>query len=118
IVEGVVLSTWLGEREKAPALFNAAENDGVFIVESLSRAEWVPQPAHRTTALYQMLTLHRALEIVPGDAYVLKARTDLIPDALNYFLDILEHPDRSIGLDALLNKEKITVLHINNVLFF
>ncbi|HVH79515.1 MAG TPA: hypothetical protein VM782_09015, partial [Stellaceae bacterium] len=32
LVAGVVLSTWLGEREKAPDIFSAAENDGVFVI--------------------------------------------------------------------------------------
>jgi hypothetical protein len=80
--------------------------------------EWQQQPAYRTTPLYQMLTLHRALEIIPDNAYVLKTRTDLVPDAVLQFLDILENPDRSIGRKALLSRGKITVLYMNNVLFF
>jgi hypothetical protein len=118
VVEGVILSTWLGEREKAAKLFSAAENDGVYIVESASPAAWKEQPRDRTGPLYQMLAIHRALEIIPDDSYVLKTRTDLVPDCALHFLNILERPDQWIGRDALLNKERIAVLYANNALFF
>jgi hypothetical protein len=117
-IQGVVLSTWLGERRKAASLFAAAENDGVLIVESSLPWEWAQHPAHFTSSLYQMLVLHRALEVIPDDAYVLKTRTDLVPDITAHFLTILEQRKHSIGRDALLDKCRLTACHINNVLFF
>jgi hypothetical protein len=117
-IQGVVLSTWLGERSKAESLFAAAENDGVLIVESRLPWEWSQQPSHFTSPAYQALVLHRALEIIPNDAYVLKTRTDLIPDITAHLLAILEQPQHAIGRDALLDKQRLTACHINNVLFF
>lgn len=117
-IQGVVLSTWLGERGKAESLFAAAENDGVLIVESPLPWEWSQQPSHFKSPLYQALVLHRALEIIPHDAYVLKTRTDLVPDMIAHFLAILEQPQHSIGREALLDKRRLTASHINNVLFF
>jgi hypothetical protein len=73
LLEGVVLSTWFEEVDKAPGLAASLADAGVTVVESPP-----PRVPSMGNIFHQMKTLAMGLAACPPDAWVLKLRTDKV----------------------------------------
>jgi hypothetical protein len=71
LLEGVVVSTWLGEVDRVAPLREMLSRTGMVLVESPEPP--LPSPGH---LYHQMKSLEMGLHACPPDVHVLKVRTD------------------------------------------
>ncbi len=74
VIDGVVLSTWAGEKERY-SIVSEKLASGAFTLVEMDQPR-LKAPGH---VIHQMKTLHYGLQAVPADAWVLKLRPDLGP---------------------------------------
>lgn len=87
-IDGIVLSTWIGEINNIPNLRNRLEYIGVHIVESPLVSDDI-ETYFNLNYTRQAIQLDAGLRIVPDDVFVLKCRTDMSMDMLNKMKEVL-----------------------------
>lgn len=114
IIEGVVISTWIGEPDVLPGLRQKCKCLGIHIIES--------PPLDNTDEKYSHLNYCRqatqvnaALSTLPADVWVLKCRTDFSMDAVYKLQEAFEADlsVKNIGVFAPVLRYKIAVFEFS-----
>ena len=70
-IEGIVFSTWKGEVEKFPSIYDAVNAYDITLVESVE-----PDIVCLGHYVHQMITLKNGLDVCPDHQFILRSRTD------------------------------------------
>ena len=114
-IKHIVLSTWRGEINKFPRLREALNEANIFIIESWEMDKTLEKaPTGSVNYWRQAQQMLAALEIIPRNAFILKARTDRSLNYLNQldkinFFDHYAIETKKIGNFPNLFKYKISV---------
>ncbi len=85
LIEGIIISTWLGEIDKIPHLRSK------LLFLNILAIELPPFDDNANLYYRQAYQLKEAMDVIPDDVFVLKCRTDFCIDLLNQMLPILEN---------------------------
>lgn len=97
LLEGIVISTWVGEVRNISGLEEKLKTLNIYLIEIPTISESISQFSDINFAR-QIIQLRKGLEFIPDDVFVLKCRTDYSQDKIAASKQIPEGKiDMSLG---------------------